>query len=186
MSRGVSGRTRSEGVAIGRSRNIRSTSAGVESGCGSIVERSARPAAVALLGGLIITGAGCAPGVQWRYGAFEPIFTDAKATGRLSLVYFRSWYSVQCTKAEDSVFNDPRLKTATADMHCVPLDFDWDKPLATAWKVTTVPSIVILSPNEEILESYSGEFTVAAVLEAIARAKSRYAVSTQPASAGAP
>lgn len=138
--------------------------------------------AAALLATLVAGAAGCSPGVRWRYDAFDPVFSDSRKSGKLTLVYFRSWYSVQCTRAEESVFNAPAMQQATAGMNCVPLDFDWDRPLATNWRVTSVPAFVILDPEGRVIESQSGELTLQTVLDTIARAKSSYGATSQPAS----
>jgi hypothetical protein len=105
--------------------------------------------AVAALLLLFVTG--CARGVNWRFGRFEDAYNDAHQSGKLTFVYFRAWYLVECTAFEDNVLRDPDVLAETDRLVCVPLDFDWDKPLAQRWQVTAVPAFVLLAPSGELL-----------------------------------
>lgn len=127
---------------------------------------------------------GCAPGVQWRYDTYDHVRADSEANAKLTLVYFRAWYSVACTHVEDEVFNSPAMKAATKDMNCVPLDFDWDKTLAESLAVTSVPAFVIVDTDNRVLERGSGEFNVDNVLIAIKSAHEKHAVSVKQGEPG--
>jgi hypothetical protein len=119
------------------------------------------------LAALLIMASGCAAsGVRWQYD-FERAYADSKTNKKLTMVYFRSPYSMTCTRVEDSVFKDPSLKEATANLACVALDRHWDRTLASAWDVTDVPAFVIVAPDGRILARRSGEFTVQDVRDAI-------------------
>ena len=90
----------------------------------------------------------------------------AVRTDRPVFVYFRSWYSVECTHFEENVLKDPEILAETATMVCVPLDFDWDRPLAQQWDLGAVPAFVIVTPDGRVLAKGQAPLTREMLLEA--------------------
>ena len=128
---------------------------------------------LALLSGVL----GCQPGIRWRGYSFDFVHRDAVRDNRLTFVYFRSPYSVQCTRFEDAVLSSPEVRAATEPLYCAVVDFGWDRELALRWGLTQAPSFALISPAGEVLASGMGEMSARQVLDAIAIARERHAAS---------
>jgi len=131
----------------------------------------------------IVTG--CNQGVAWQ----GPTYTDAREVAQRSgqpiFVYFRNWYSVDCTRFEENVLKDPAVLAETRTMVCVPLDFDWDRPLAQQWRLTATPAFVIVTADGRVLARGQNPLTREDLLAAFRQARSALTVapSTQSTSA---
>lgn len=135
------------------------------------------------LGVLLAAACGCAPGVQWRLDGYEAVHADARKSGGLTLVYFRAWYSVACTRVEESVFNQPAMKAATRDLFCAQLELDWadNREIARRWGISEVPAYVVVNSDGQVLAREVRSFTLDSVLAALARCKG--VPATAPATA---
>ena len=134
-------------------------------------------------------GGGCARGVHWRIGAFEEAHRDAARADRLTLVYFRTWYLVECTEFEERVLRDPAVLADTDRMVCVPLDFDWDRSLAQRWELGAVPAIALVGPHGEVRAKHAGPLTKTELLNLVETARASVepsAPSDRSAGSGAP
>lgn len=100
--------------------------------------------------------------------------TLARAQGRLTLVYFRSWALVECTDFEDHILKSKPVLEATAEMYCVVLEFAPDAELAQKWGLTAPPAVAILDPRGNVLARVQGRISRAALLGAITEAKQSY------------
>jgi hypothetical protein len=147
--------------------------------------RAARPwsmrCAGLLLGVAGAAGLGCSPGINWRFDTYERVHGEAQVANQLTFVYFRNWYSVECTRFEEDVLKQPAVLEAVRDLRCVPLSFDWDQPLAEEWEISQPPAFAIVDPQGQILADGEGDITLEAMLEAIQQAKDEFAPMTQPA-----
>jgi len=112
---------------------------------------------------------GCAPAI-WRGYRFEQVFQDAKRDNRVTLVYLRTWSSVECTRFEDGVLNTPAVRAAVKDVYCVALEILVDEKLAERWNVAGPPAVVLISSSGEVLSRLSGEITAAQLIDAVQRA----------------
>lgn len=125
--------------------------------------------------GIVVLGAllssGCARSVKWRLDSFDRVQADSRAQNKLTFVYFRNWYSVECTRFEEGVLKDPSVLDTLAAFNCVPLDFDRDRPLAEAWGVQKPPAFVVVDGASRVLASGKGAMSVASVLDALKRAQ---------------
>jgi len=159
----LSGRARLNGATAHRQHE--STTRGTRSCFGRVV-RSGR-VAIWRLGPLLVLGAGlsgCQPGVRWRLGPFADGHAAASADNRLTFTYFRSWYSVECTRFEEDILKHPDVLAATVEFVCIPLEYDIDRALAERWGIDGVPAFVIVDPSGNVLERGAAPFTVAGVL----------------------
>jgi hypothetical protein len=68
-----------------------------------------------------------------------------------------------------------------ADLACVALSFDWDRPLADEWEIQQAPAFVIVDPDGRVLALGEGDISLEALLDAIDQAKQEFAPVTQPA-----
>jgi hypothetical protein len=127
---------------------------------------------------------GCSSGIRWHGYTFDSVHAESRQDQKLTLVYFRHWSVIACTEFEDNVLKDPRVLEVSADLYCVPLDFNWDRPLAEEWGITELPGVVILDPEERILARLSGDISVEKLLDAIAEAQSQFAPASK--SSGVP
>jgi len=116
---------------------------------------------------------GCKPGMHWRLGQFADAHEEAREAHKLTFVYFRNWYSPECGTFENDVLSDPAVRSATADLVNVPLEFDVaaDQRLARRCGVNNVPAIVLLDPAGNVVERLIGSSSIADVVAAIERAK---------------
>lgn len=126
---------------------------------------------------------GCTPGIHWRLGPYQDAYLNARAQNRLTFAYFRNWYSVECTNFEENVLKQPAVLDATADMICVPLEYNIDRSLAQGWGIEKVPAFAIVDPAGMVYESGSGEITLDGLLAMLEQARQRFAPQTQPAQA---
>lgn len=120
-----------------------------------------------LLAGLLLGLGGCTPGILWRNYTYEPVHADAVRDRKPLFVYFRHWASVDCTKFEEQVLKDPRVREATAAFYCVPLQIDWDHVLAERWGIPDPPGVVLLAPDERVLARLSGAISIDQLLNAM-------------------
>jgi len=96
-------------------------------------------------------GAGCTPGVRWEVGAFQEVFARTSRQHKLTFVYFRNWYSIECTNFEEKVLKNVEVLFETTTMVNIPLDFDYDRVLAEQWDIAAVPAYVLLAPDGQVL-----------------------------------
>ncbi|MCG3127670.1 MAG: hypothetical protein CHACPFDD_02537 [Phycisphaerae bacterium] len=141
--------------------------------------RSTCRALTALLPLALVSG--CSSGVRWRYDFFDRVHAESRAAGRLTLVYFRTWYSVECTRVEDNVFASEQAGAATSKLNCVILNYDVDRSLATAWNIETIPAFVIVDEQSRVLSRQQGEFSLEQLLAAIRQAEAGTAGATSRA-----
>jgi hypothetical protein len=134
--------------------------------------------ACTLLLGLAL--AGCNGGIHWQGPTFNDARALARRTNKLTFVYFRSWYLVECTNFEEQVLKQPDVLAETRSMVCVVLDYDWDRPLAQRWGLKTVPAFAIVSADDEVLVRQAAPVTHDDLLRAIRYAKKRAALASQP------
>lgn len=148
---------------------------------GGRIRAGRRRAATGAFPLLVVLGlTGCNRGVHWQ----GPTFPDAQALARrdhkLTFVYFRSWYLVECTDFEEKTLKDPEVLAETRDIVCVVLDYDWDQPLAQQWRLKTVPAFAIVAPDGDLLVRQCAPITREELLRAIRAAKASRASSAQP------
>jgi len=111
--------------------------------------------------------------VQWRLGPYEDARAQAQAQQRLNFVYFRTWYSVECTRFEEDVLMQPRVVEALRSLVAVPLEYDVDRDTARRWSITQVPSFAIVDPSGKVLASAQGVVSADVLLAAIDRAQQK-------------
>jgi hypothetical protein len=128
--------------------------------------------------------AGCGgSGVRWRVGLYRDNYDYAQREQKLSLVYFRNWYSVDCTNFEERVLKDPEVVAETRDMVCTLLEYGWYKDFAGKWGLTEVPAFAIVSPDGEVIARGQGAITRAELLDALRQAKGTMTPESAPATA---
>lgn len=111
--------------------------------------------------------AGCSTAVRWELGTFDDAFARSVKQNKLTFVYFRSWYSVDCTNFEDQVLSHPRVLAALDALVAVPLEYDWDKPLADRWGLTRTPATAIVDRDRQVLAKTNGVVSVQQMLDAL-------------------
>lgn len=122
--------------------------------------------------------------MQWRGFAYEPVFMESRRDAKLTLVFLRNWYSVECTEFEEQVLGDPQVIAATRGLYCVKVEESTpvDRALALAWGIDATPAIVIVTPDSKVLVRMQGAtMTVDDVLDAIAEARAAYDNAAKPA-----
>jgi hypothetical protein len=144
-----------------------------------LVEGLLLAAIVAGLTGL----SGCRTAVNWHLGSFDDAHSVAVKRGRNTFVYFRSWYSVDCTQFEDQVLSNPRVLEKLDAFVCVPLEYDWDKSLAERWGLRRTPATAIVDVNRQLVAKTEGTVSVQQMLDQLALAPpaSAPAATSRPA-----
>ena len=145
------------------------------------LRRALSPAALMLVGFIGLGMAGCSPGIRWQGYVFDPVYAKSRAENKLTFVYFRNWYAVECTEFEESVLKQPVVREAVANLISVALSFDWDRPLADRWGIRQTPAFVIVDPEGRVLAHGEGDISLEALLDAVEQAKEEFAPMTQPA-----
>ncbi|TWT46310.1 hypothetical protein RAS1_27640 [Phycisphaerae bacterium RAS1] len=131
----------------------------------------------------ILFGAGCAPRIPWRFTDYNEARETAQRESKPVFVYFRNWYAVECTKFEDDVLSAQAVVDAVSGMICVPLDLDWDKPLARGWDIDSAPAVVMTDPAGVRLAGRTGACSLGELLALIHEARERFSASaSQPTS----
>lgn len=128
----------------------------------------------------VLAVGGCSNGVHWEGPTYQDARSLAVRSNRPVFVYFRSWYSVECTNFEENVLKDPAVLPETAAYVCVPLDFDWDRPLAQQWGLKAVPAFVIVAPDGKVLAQGQAPLTRDQVLAAFRAARAAHAGPPPP------
>lgn len=126
---------------------------------------------------LALISGGCAAGVQWEIGPYADMQRRAAAADKLTFIYFRSWYLVECTQFEENVLKDPEVLAELRSVVAVPLDFDYDQPLAQQWGIDDRPAYVIVSPDRTVLSRNQIPITKQELLEDLRGAKDKFAMS---------
>ncbi len=135
---------------------------------------------VTLLGLLIVLGvSGCQRGVRWKVGSPSAGLTEGERQNKPTFVYFRNWYSVECTEFEEQVLKHPDVLRETDAIVCVPLEYDWDRPLAKEWGLDRVPSYAIIAPDGRMLSRAEAPISVERIIRDLQSARAKVA----PASA---
>jgi hypothetical protein len=128
--------------------------------------------ALALLVALGLTG--CNGGIHWQGPTFTDAYAAARRAHKLTFVYFRSWYLVECTDFEEKTLKNPEVLAETRNMVCCVLDYDWDRPLAQQWRLKSVPAFAILAPTGDLLARQAAPITREELLRAIRSAKNTF------------
>jgi hypothetical protein len=123
---------------------------------------------------------GCNGGIHWQGPAFTDAYALARRTDKLTFVYFRSWYLVECTDFEEKVLKNPEVLAETRNMVCCVLDFDWDRPLAQQWRLKNIPAYAIVAPSGELLARQAAPITREELLRGIRSAKATFAAGASP------
>ena len=128
----------------------------------------------------LLTG-GCGGDIRWRAEhEFAPVFAESQRDHKLTFVYFRSWYLVQCTEFEDTALRHPEAARETRSMNCVKLDFDANAALTRRWGLAEAPAIAVLDWSGQPLSTAYGPITRERLLETLREAAARG--SGQPSS----
>jgi len=144
----------------------------------SVCQACWRPRPLTVVAGVFLLApllAACRPGVQWRLGPYEDARAQAQAQRQLNFVYFRTWYSVECTRFEEDVLMQPRVVEALRNQVAVPLEYDVDRDIARRWSITQVPAFAIVDPSGKVLASAQGVVSADVLLAAIERAQQKSA-----------
>jgi len=141
-----------------------------------IVQRTSFRLVAALSLSLLLPLGGCGrPGVNWRGFKYEFVLPLSKNENRLTFVYLRSPYLVECTRFEENVLKNPAVLAALQDVNPVAIDFGWDSHLADRWQLERAPAFAIVDPDGALLASGHGEVAVDELVKAINKAKARFA-----------
>jgi hypothetical protein len=121
---------------------------------------------------------GCGAEIRWRTEPeFAPVFAESQRDQKLTFVYFRSWYLVQCTEFEDTVLRHAEVVRETRPMNCVKLDFDANSMLARRWGLAEAPAYAVIDPGGQPLSRAYGRITREQLLASLRQAISSRAAS---------
>jgi thioredoxin-related protein len=97
-----------------------------------------------------------ADGVPWRYD-YDRALRESRRTGRPLLVHVGTRHCVWCRRMEASTLCDPDVSQLLADRF-IPLkiDAEAEQELAHDFGVRSYPTLFLVSPHREILETQEG------------------------------
>jgi tetratricopeptide (TPR) repeat protein len=115
-----------------------------------------------VLGGLVVAallvGGGNHPAIEWR-GDFDAALEEAKKTRKPLLVDFEAESCRWCARLDENTYRDPVV--VELSRRFVPVEIDLDAgpdevAIATRYKVSSLPSIVFISPSGHQLLKVDG------------------------------
>ncbi len=109
---------------------------------------------------------------KWLYD-FEAAKKLAKQTGRLLMVDFMADWCGPCKMLDAQVFSTPEFKKAAGEMVWVKVNIDNFPALASQYKATSIPLVVFMDGDGQVLHQSLGFKPVGEFLKEIAAAKSK-------------
>jgi len=104
---------------------------------------------------LLVTGplafscAACS-GIQWEYD-FAAAESKAKLEQKDLFVYYRQWYSPQCSRLEgDWLLTAPEVTATLKETVNCWLEWDWSQEIARKHQVRSYPAFVFVRPNSKV------------------------------------
>lgn len=89
--------------------------------------------------------------VQWHSG-YEAALTEAKRLDRPLLLVFSAWWCPPCREMKQDVWSDSDVGDLANTAYVpVMIDPNREEDLAAQYKVPSIPRILIVSPQEEVL-----------------------------------
>lgn len=113
--------------------------------------------------------------VNWR-ASFEQAKTEAIRTGKPILLDFSASWCPPCLVMKNEVWNQAEVGQAVENS-VIPLLVDVDvaenRPLAARYQVESIPSIIVITPEGEVLKQkgYMDAEDLVAMLENVSRAR---------------
>lgn len=94
-----------------------------------------------VFGGMV----GCA-GVRWNFD-YSQAQRQAQRQNRPMLLYFWDWLSIDRSRMDSEVWNDPRVIAETRRVIVVPLEQGWFPDMVKKYQVESAPTLILLSPQ---------------------------------------
>ncbi len=110
--------------------------------------------AVALLAVLVTGMTGCA-GVRWDFD-YNQAQRISKQDGRPVLLYFWDWLSIDRSRMDSEVWNDPQVIAESRHVIVVPLEQGWFPDLTRKYHVNSTPTLVLLTPQGTEISRLNG------------------------------
>lgn len=129
--------------------------------------RSVVRIAAAILLALVILPAptACSQEIQWSTDLDRALQTS-QASGRPILLEFTAAWCVYCKRMEQQTFVDPEVAACiNAQFIPVRIDADRHKSLVKKYEVRGLPAMLIVAPDQSVVDRISGFQTAAALLD---------------------
>lgn len=94
-------------------------------------------------------------GIAW-HATLTEAQTAAAASGKPVFIKFTADWCGPCRAMDRSTFPAPRVGAALADYEAVKVDGDEQPQLLQAYGVTAYPTLLVLSPEGELVKRYAG------------------------------
>ena len=129
---------------------------------------------------LILTGKGkqgprVPPGggkISWLTD-FPPALAKAKETGRPIMIDFYADWCGPCKMLDAQTYSDNRVAAASTNLVMVRIDVDRNQPLASRFRVESIPTIVVLNSEGTEMKRESGFMGVRPMLTMMERATAK-------------
>lgn len=96
---------------------------------------------------------------------------QAEATGRPVMIDFYADWCPPCNMLDEQTYADARVVNAATNWISVKIDIDANQPVAREYQVSSIPTIVFLSPEGKELSRFSGFVPAQAMLRQMAHAR---------------
>ena len=129
---------------------------------------------------LILSGKGKhRPGVPAGGGKISwltelpPALAKAKETGRPIMIDFYADWCGPCKMLDAETYSDDRVAAASTNLVMVRIDVDQNQPLASRYRVESIPTIVVLNSEGTEIERKIGFMSVGPMLTMMERATTK-------------
>ena len=94
-------------------------------------------------------------GLKW-FDSYQAGMTAARAQKRAVLIKFEAEWCEWCKKLDSEVFAQPQIVDALENYICIRVDVDKQRNVALAYKISSLPRIIIVNIHNEIVGDWLG------------------------------
>jgi thiol-disulfide isomerase/thioredoxin len=94
-------------------------------------------------------------GLKW-FGSYQAGMTAAQAQKRPVLIKFEAEWCEWCKKLDSEVFAQPQIIEALENYVCIKIDVEKQRNVALAYKIRSLPRIIIVNIHNEIVGDWLG------------------------------
>jgi thiol:disulfide interchange protein len=104
---------------------------------------------------------------------FPPALAKAKETGRPIMIDFYADWCGPCKMLDAQTYSDNRVAAASTNLVMVRIDVDRNQPLASRYRVESIPTIVVLNSEGTEMKRETGFIRVGPMLTMMERATAK-------------